>query len=181
MSRSAMTRLEYDRLVQLGTFDDERVELLEGMLVAESPQGPPHAFVITELNRLLARALRGDAAFVVRPQLPLAVSDESEPEPDFAIVAAGDYSREHPATALLVIEVSESSLPKDRQIKARLYAKASIAEYWIVDLAGRAVEIHRDPRPEGYSRVSRHGESETVRADSVAAIEIALRDILPPR
>ena len=165
----------------MGTFDDERVELLEGMLVAVSPQGAPHAFVITQLTRLLARALGEDPAFVLRPQLPLAVSDESEPEPDFAIVSAGDYSRAHPETALLVIEVSESSLPKDRQIKARLYAKASIAEYWIVDLAGRAVEIHRDPRPEGYSRVSRHGESETVRADSVAAIEIALRDILPPR
>lgn len=164
----------------MGTFDDERVELLEGMLVAVSPQGAPHAFVITQLNRLLAEALRGAAAFVLRPQLPLAISDESEPEPDFAIVPAGDYSRAHPGTALLVIEVSESSLPKDREIKARLYARASIAKYWIVDLAGRAVEIYRDPRPDGYLRVSRHGDSETVRAASVAGIEIGIREFLPP-
>ena len=70
---------------------------------------------------------------------------------------------------------------QDREIKALLYAKAAIAEYWIVDLAGRAVEIYRNPQPEGYSRVSRLGESETARAASVAVIEIALRDILPPR
>src|SRR5450631_913480 len=109
-------RREYDRLVELGSFDEERIELLRGMLVGMSPQGAEHADVVHRLAALLARGF-GDRA-VVRTHSPLALGEDSEPEPDVAVLAPGDYSREHPSTALLVIEVSDTSLRKDRAIKA---------------------------------------------------------------
>ena len=89
---------------------------------------------MAKLAASLGRAL--PPGFEVRTHSPLAVSDDSEPEPDVAVVSAGDYSTRHPQTALLVIEVADSSLQKDRRVKAALYAAAGIPEFWLVDLAG---------------------------------------------
>src|SRR5262245_36998247 len=99
-----ITRAEYDRMIDLGIFDeDERIELLHGMLVAMSPQGQRHAYVIRVLTELLVPALLGRAQ--VRIQLPLAASDDSEPEPDVSVVPVGDYLDDHPQGAHLVVEV----------------------------------------------------------------------------
>lgn len=123
--------------------EDDRVEMLHGILVSMSPQSEPHAHAVQTLNRWLVRACSDD--LVVRPQLPLTLGD-SEPEPDLAIVHAKDLRRgEHPSTALLVIEIAGDSLRKDRTVKAALYARAGISEYWIIDLAGRRVHVSRDP------------------------------------
>ena len=129
-----LQRAEYDRMVGFGMFRGEKIELLQGRLVTMSPQGKPHAFSVTRLNRLLVRAL-GDRA-EVRVQAPFGASAESEPEPDIAVVLPGDYLDEHPRRALLLIEVAESSLQDDRRIKGPMYAAAGVPEYWIVDLAG---------------------------------------------
>ena len=125
--------------------EDEHVQLVDGMLVAMSPQGRPHAFVIQELNRLLVRALSDD--YKVLTQLPLTLGDDSEPEPDLAVVNARDGASrtEHPTTALLVIEVAGESLRFDRRSKAALYARARVAEYWIVNLAEATIEVYRKP------------------------------------
>src|SRR5450631_1217800 len=97
-----LRRVEYDQLVALGAFQDERIELLDGALVAMSPIGAPHSSAVQKLTRLLVLALVGCAE--VRPQLPFAALEFSEPEPDLAVVPLGDYDTEHPAQAHLVIE-----------------------------------------------------------------------------
>lgn len=143
-----LRRVEYDQLVALGAFAGERLELLAGALVAISPQHAPHAATIARLTKLLVRRVSED--YDLRFQLPLAIADDSEPEPDAAIVPAGDYQRAHPTTALLVIEVADSSLVRDRR-KAERYGAAGVPECWIVDLAARAVEVYSGPTSGGYT------------------------------
>jgi Uma2 family endonuclease len=139
---------EYHRMIEAGILgENEHVQLLSGTLVAMTPQGRPHARVVQRLNRLLVRAIGDDLE--VLTQLPLTLLDESEPEPDLAVVRAEDAQsgEHHPRTALLVVEVAGDSLRLDRQSKAALYAQAGIPEYWIANLAEATVEVHREPDP----------------------------------
>src|SRR5262245_6578569 len=131
---------EYHRLIAAGILDeDERVELLEGVITSMSPQGVPHSRCIRWLNRLLARTLGSDYELFV--QLPLTLGDRNEPEPDLAVVRTLDVPRDrHPSTAMLVIEIAGASRRRDQKVKARIYAQASIAEYWIVDVDTQVVE-----------------------------------------
>jgi Uma2 family endonuclease len=124
---------------------DERVELVDGEIVAMTPQKSRHATVV----HLVAKALEavfGDG-YTVRAKFPLVLDDLSEPEPDVAVVAgsADDYVDEHPTTAVLVVEVSESTLAFDRGPKAGVYARAGIRDYWVVNLVDRVVEAYRNP------------------------------------
>lgn len=137
-------------MVEMGLFRDEHVELLEGAIVHMSPHGPDHDDTVTRLNKVLVRAL-GDRADV-RPQCAFGTED-SEPEPDLAVVAPRSYRDAHPERAFLIIEVSGSSLNKDRGPKARIYASAGVREYWVVNLEARQLEVHRDPRDGSYSRI----------------------------
>lgn len=123
---------EYHRILEAGIIgDDERVELLEGVIVVMTPQNPPHASAIQRLNKWLARQL--DDSLALLPQLPVPLGNRSEPVPDLAVVKAQDITRESlPRTALLVIEVADTSLRKDRGFKAALYTRFGIPEYWIV-------------------------------------------------
>jgi Uma2 family endonuclease len=146
-----ITRAEYDRLVSMGFFDDEKVELLYGVLVRMTPQDPPHSFSVQTLNRLLLPRLLSRAE--VRIQAPFAASDDSEPEPDVAVVPEGDYRREHPTVAWLVVEVANTSQRKDRNVKAKLYAESRVTEYWIVDVPARKVELYRQPVQGTYTSV----------------------------
>jgi Uma2 family endonuclease len=141
-----LRRVEYDRLVDLGLFEGERIELLAGQLVVREPQGSSHAATIAQVAQVLAAAF--GAGWHPRVQLPLALDDESEPEPDVAIVAGAprDYLSAHPTTAALVVEVASGSLRLDRRLKGALYAGAGILDYWIVNLAEHALEVHRDPQ-----------------------------------
>jgi Uma2 family endonuclease len=172
-----LRRVEYDRLVEQGFFEDEKIELLYGMLVEMSPQGAGHAYVMRHLNEVLVPALRGRA--LVQIQSPLAVSDDSEPEPDVAIVPKQDYSRAHPTSAFLVVEVAETSLRKDRLVKAALYARSGVAEYWIVNLRKRVVEVHRGAGDAGYVDVTTHGEGDVLRPQAFDDVAIPVTDVLP--
>jgi len=172
-----LRRCEYDRLVELGVFEGERIELLEGVLVAMTPQNAPHSGSIQRLNSILVPRLAGRAE--VRVQLALAVSDDSEPEPDIAVVRPGRRFDEHPSTALLVIEVADASLRKDRGIKAALYARAGVPEYWIVDLPARVLEVHRDPQGDAYATVERHGRGETVPLLTFPDVAVDVAEIVP--
>ncbi|MFN2425307.1 MAG: Uma2 family endonuclease [Candidatus Binatia bacterium] len=139
----------YFELVGRGLLtEDDHVELLEGLVVASPPQGPLHASVTMDFFVALERAVGGRAA--VRIQMPLVVGPRSVPEPDVALVpgTSGDYRRRHPDQALLVVEISDSSLPQDRLTKSRIYARAGIPEYWIVNLRDRCVEVHSKPDTE---------------------------------
>jgi Uma2 family endonuclease len=143
-----------------------------------SPQGEPRVFSVTRLNKLLVRTL-GDRA-EVRVQAPFGASDVSEPEPDLAIVPPGDYLDEHPNRALLLIEVADSSLQDDRRIKGPLYAAAGVPEYWIVDLVGGVIEVHRDPRSDGYATITRHARGETLAVPSFEDILVPVSEVIPP-
>src|SRR5690349_13016770 len=117
-------RVEYDRLVELGCFADERIELLEGTLVRMSPQGPRHHGCIQALLDCLFPQVGGRAK--VRVQGPLAAGESSEPEPDLALVEPAAYRTEHPSAAFLVIEVAATSVRKDLVTMARIYAAAGV-------------------------------------------------------
>ena len=141
-----ITVREYHRMIEAGILgEDERVELLAGTLVAMTPQGSRHAVVIQRLTAALVRTVGDELA--VRPQLPLTLLEDSEPEPDLAVVRAVDAPLEgpHPRSALLVIEVAGDSLSIDRQSKATLYARAGIPEYWIVNLGASSIEALSEP------------------------------------
>lgn len=136
---------EYHRMIRAGILgEDEHVELLQGEIVQMSPQEKPHARATGKLDRWFQRNL--DEEYSVRVQLPLTLRD-SEPEPDLAIVREADAvaARRHPKTALLVVEVADTSVRFDLEIKARIYAKARIPEYWLVVVRKRVVEVLRDP------------------------------------
>lgn len=115
----------------------------------------------------------------VHVQQPFAAPFESEPEPDVAVVAPGDYLDDHPKTAWLLIEVADSSLARDRT-KAKLYAAAGVTEYWIVNLVDEVVEVHREPRAQGYTNSTRHGRGDVLRLVSFADVEVRVADVLPP-
>lgn len=173
---------DYHRMIEAGILDeDEKVQLVLGMLVAMTPQGRPHAFVIQELTRLLVRALSDD--FKVLTQLPLTLGDDSEPEPDLAVVRARDAASrtQHPATALLVIEVAGDSLRFDRRTKAALYARTGIAEYWIVNLEEAAIEVRSNPDSASSTyretRVVRRGE--TLTAAAVPGVHVDVAALFP--
>ncbi|MCS6831334.1 MAG: Uma2 family endonuclease [bacterium] len=156
ISRRRFTREEYHRLGELGFFRGERVELIEGDIVRMSPVSPLHGEVVTLIAETLWNLF--GKGYRVRVQQPLAIGD-SEPEPDIAVVAGkpGDYREAHPTTALLVVEVAQTSVEYDREVKAPLYARAGVPEYWIVNLDEGCIEVYRDPAPlgEGYAYRSR--------------------------
>lgn len=139
-------RIEYERLVDQGVFQPgEHVELVAGQLVVREPQGTSHMTAIRMAEDVLRRVF--GAGWEVRTQAPVALDDESEPEPDI-VVAPGhvrDYRYEHPSRPALLVEVADTSLAFDREHKASLYARARVPDYWIINLVERVLEVHREP------------------------------------
>lgn len=163
-------------MVELGLFEDERVELLEGMIVTMSPQGPDHADVVAELTEILVGALAGRAR--VRPQSAYAASETSEPEPDIAVVPPGRHRKAHPDTAYLVVEVARTSRKKDREVKPQIYAAAGVEEYWVVDLVDEEIVVHRDPDGEAFRIVTTSARGEEVAMSRFSDVRIAVDRIL---
>jgi Uma2 family endonuclease len=170
-----LTRREYERIAETGIFRGERVELVHGMVVRMSPIGPPHCDAVDFLNERLSAMLSGRAR--VRIQSPFITADESEPEPDIAIVPLQRYVDEHPSRAFLVIEVAETSLEYDRETKAPLYAASNVDEHWIVDLASRTVEVFRDAKDGRWTRTERVGIDGTLQVVAFPDVRVAVRDL----
>ncbi|MGH7390045.1 MAG: Uma2 family endonuclease [Candidatus Rokuibacteriota bacterium] len=142
-------RVEYERLIESGFFQPgDAVELVGGAFIVAEPQGSRHFAGIQAAEEALRTAFGPD--WQVRGQGPLALDDESLPEPDVAVVPGSyrDYVVEHPARPVLIVEVSESSLSLDREHKGSLYARAGVADYWIVNLVDQVVEVYREPAPD---------------------------------
>ncbi len=169
---------EYMRLAEAGVFEDEKVELLGGVVVTMSPQGDVHLHLLTLLTRFLARRLPD--AYMVAPQVTYRLSEYSGPEPDFAIVSAASvWAKQHRADWL--IEVAMSSLRKDRGLKAKLYANAGISEYWVIDANTMTVYIHRDPSDDAYRSISRHDRFAQISPTAIPDLVLSLDDLLGDR
>ena len=170
---------EYHRMIEAGIFDeDEHLELLEGVIVAMAPQNPAHAYCIQWLTRFLVRRL-GDA-YAVRPQLPLTLGKRNEPEPDLTVVRADSASKDHhPGTAILAIEVSGDSLRKDRRVKAAVYARFGITEYWIVNVEARVVEVFSDPDAANgvYRRILTVTPTETLTSEALPELSFSVAEL----
>lgn len=173
---------DYHRMGEAGILgEDDRVELIDGDLIDMAPIGQDHAGTVDALNHGMATAFAGRA--IVRVQNPLRLDRFSEPQPDITILRPrADFYRRGavpgPADVLLMIEVADTSLRYDRGVKLPLYARAGIAEVWIVDLRRRVVTVHREPGPDGYATVTTHGPEDTVFPALTPDIGIALRDVL---
>jgi len=159
LARRLFTVAEYHRMGEAGILgEDERVELIEGEIVQMAPIGPRHVGSVININRLFVTRL-GDRA-VVSPQNPVVIPPRSEPQPDLLLLRprAVSYSRELPTSqdVLLAVEVADTTVRFDRLVKARLYARAGIAEFWLCLAMNGAVEVYREPRPDGYAGVTVH-------------------------
>jgi Uma2 family endonuclease len=180
------TRLEYDRLVALGVFEGERLELLDGLLAVREPQGSRHSAGIRRVVAALHRAL--GEAWQIDSQLPIALDDASEPEPDIAVVPrdTAAYRDAHPSRPVLIVEVAETSYRIDHGYKASLYARAGVPEYWLVDVVRETVEVHRNPEASSEAMHGwRYATIETLRPPATITpmispqAEIVVADLLP--
>ena len=180
------TRAEYERVVSLGIFNDQPLELIGGHLIVAEPKGTYHSTALGKTADVLHAVL--PEGWIVRWQDPIALDDESEPEPDVAVVAGtrDDFRHAHPTQPALVIEIAESSLLFDRNQKGSVYARAGLPDYWIVNLIARVLEIHRDPVPDPsaryewrYASVRTAAGSETVTPLALPTVHIAVADLLP--
>lgn len=174
-----LRRQDYDRLVEAGAFENERVELINGLILNMSPQKPEHAFPLRKLMRLLPRALEG-GGFTLQVQSPFVAGDYSEPEPDLAAVPDLDYSHRHPDEAGLIVEVSNGAkaLQQDLVEMAAVYAGSKVQEYWVVDVTSRCIWVHRQPGQGRWGSITRAGQGERVVVPRTAqSIDVA--EILP--
>ena len=159
--------------------EDDRVELLDGVLVEMSPQGLRHAVAVRRLNMLLA-PIAAAAGLEVSPQCPLNVANPiSRPEPDLAVVPVGGWNA-YAAQALLVVEVSATSRAVDLGRKAAIYAAAAIPDYWVLDLEGRRLVVHRAPVGDRYEAIETLTDADVVTAARLP-LTVALAELLPPR
>jgi len=177
---------QYDRMVALGLLTPEdRVELLEGWIIDKMPQDPPHA-IATELTRAVLQVVL-PPDWWVRDQKPIAIPD-SRPEPDLAVVRGPirRHQNQHPGPAdiALVVEVADSTLDDDRERKGRIYARARIPVYWILNLPGHVLEVYTQPRAgktPAYRQRQDHGPADAVPLliDGREIANVPVRDLLP--
>jgi Uma2 family endonuclease len=174
----AIRRVEFERMAELGLFEDERVELLGGVIVEMTPPGTRHSEAVNRVTKeFFVLEFQGRAR--IRVQSPVALGEYSMPLPDLAVVPHADYSHEHPSTTLLALEVSDTSLRKDTRVKAALYASQGVREYWIVNLVDDVIEVRRDPGPNGYRTMTTHGRGETVAPIDFPDLVLSVDDLLP--
>ncbi len=144
--RIGWTVADFERLFDLGFFaPDARLELIEGEIFEAMTQRTPHSVAVMLAQDVFTRIFSGN--FRVRVQLPMVLSESSKPEPDLAVVEGTprDYLESHPTTAILAVEISDTTLVTDQTTKSSLYARARIEEYWIVNLIERTLEVRRQP------------------------------------
>lgn len=169
---------EYANLVELGTFEHERVELIRGVIVSMSPPSVFHDATVMKLADLLVFACRKHAW--VRTQMTFA-SRQSLSQPDLACVPrTTDYATAHPRQAFLIAEVADSGLNYDRTTKAEIYAEAGVPEYWVVDLKGKQIEVRTEPKRGAYTTMHVVGFSERIAVPGTNK-KLRVSDFLTPK
>ena len=169
----------FHRACSLGLFDGRRAILLRGVILEQEKMNPPHAATILIVNEVL-RVVFG-TGWTIRVQLPLILSQETDPVPDLAVVPGGvrDFAVVHPTTATLVVEVSDTTLDPDLTIKAELYATAGIPDYWVIDVENRQLHVFRDPvpLPEGLGATAYRSHVTLAATDSVSPLAMSNQSI----
>ena len=174
------TRKQYDCMVAAGIFyPDVRVELIDGYIVDMSPQSSVHAVTVQLVEEALRLAF--PKGYSVRTQMPLALDDMSEPEPDVAVVPGSprDYLDDHPTAAVLIVEVARVSLGIDQSLKKSLYARNGIEDYWIVNLDASRVEVYRQPQGDSYRSERRLYRGDTIQPLAQPQYSIPVTELLP--
>ncbi|MGB5733122.1 MAG: Uma2 family endonuclease [Thiohalocapsa sp.] len=174
------TRAEYERLIETGGLHpDARLELIDGEILDVAAQKSRHSTAVQLVNDVLRNVFV--TGFTVRSQLPLALDDYSEPEPDVAVVigATRDYRDAHPGTALLIVEVADSSLTFDRGRKLALYARNGIEDYWILDVQAESLEVYREPLGDHYRQRQVLGTGDGIAPLHATDTAISVADLLP--
>ena len=174
---------EYYKMAHAGILhEDDRVELIEGEILEMAPISSWHAGCVTWLNHLLFKRI--GTRVIISVQNPIHLSDYSEPQPDIALLhrRTDFYASAHPRPedVLLVMEVADTRVDYDQQIKAPLYARAGIREYWLVDLVGQSIEVYRRPSPEGYRQVRTVRRGERLAPEALTDLELSVDEILGP-
>jgi Uma2 family endonuclease len=180
------THSEYYKMSEVGLFDGQHVELIEGEVIEMSPMGSYHRTSVLLTVEALRRVF--GQGYFVSTQCPLDLGEISEPELDVAVVVGEicDYKEVHPTTAVLIVEVVDTSLRDDRTTKASLYAKAGIRDYWVLNLIHRRLEVRRKPVANetqpfgfGYAEVTILTETDVVTPLAAGQAVIAVADLLP--
>ena len=184
MNLKVWTVQDYHRMSELEILDpNERTELISGQIIYMVAKGTPHVITLQLLASTLFDQLGRTA--LIRTQDPISLDNSSEPEPDLVIVRGNilDYADRHPQPAdiYLVVEVASSTLKQDCEIKDKLYAKASIADYWVIDITNYQVHIFRDPIPTGYTSHLILTAPQTISPLAFPNISLSIESILPPR
>lgn len=177
------TVAEYYRMAEVGILGpDERVELIEGEIIVMPPIGPGHSGSVIISNSVFSEHARG--RFLVQIQNPIHLDDGSEPQPDAMLLRLREdcYTTSHPTPAdtLLVVEVSDSSLDYDRDVKAHIYGRAGVPETWVKNLPEVCIERFTEPGPDGYAQHTVHRRGETLAPVSMPDLELKVDDLLPP-
>lgn len=179
VTRRLFTVHDYHRMAEAGILhEDDRIELIEGELVEMAAIGSRHFTCVNTLNHLLVRSL-GDE-YIVSVQNPIRLNDRNEPEPDLAVIRTRDYREALPGPedVLLLIEVSDTTLSYDRNVKLPLYARSGIPEVWIVDLTGETVERHTGPSGEIYRHLERSRRGETLASSILPELVFDVNSVL---
>ena len=181
VAKHRFTVEEFHKLGEAGIFgEDDRVELVEGEIVEMMPIGWRHVESVNALTGVLAD-LRGTGRFVVSVQNPLVLGEHGEHYPDLVLYRKGVRGRVPEAgDALVVVEVADTSVSYDRNVKLPLYARAGVAEAWLVDLRAGAIEVHSAPRAGGYGTVRTYARGEVVRSATLAeVVAFGAEEVLP--
>ena len=179
IARRRFTAHEYHRMGEDGILhEDDRVELIEGEIVEMAAIGTRHFACVNALTRLLVRGV-GDAA-IVSVQNPVRLDEHTEPQPDLTVIRTRDYRRSLPGPedALLLIEVSDTTLRYDRGVKLPLYARAGIPEVWIVDLVGEVIERYSGASEDGYRRVEQARRGEKIESEALPELTLRVDPVL---
>jgi Uma2 family endonuclease len=172
------TCAEFHRFGDIGAFEGRRAMLIDGVILEQGPTSPPYAIT----HGLVGEALRAafGAGWRFRSQSPLILGQNTDPEPDFSVIAGtARGSSGHPTTADLVVEVADSSFDFDTNEKRLLYARAAIREYWVVDINGRRLLVYRDPQAGDYATQQALGPADAISPLAAPSVTVRVADLLP--